>query len=211
MRSPRGSGPSADFGLAAFAKSVIDPRAWSQLLRLIHYYNYSHVKPRRRMALGPGVRIAPNVSFANAERIEIGAGAHVGARCSLWAGNSRGRILIGDHALLGPDVFITASDYQFEPGTPIVDQPKNERDVVVGRGTWLGARVIVVAGVHIGDGCVIGAGSVVTRSLPADTIAVGNPARVIGKRAPGVSLPSDGPRKPADTTQPEGLGGLMSS
>ena len=63
-----------------------------------------------------------------------------------------------------------------------MDQPKLERDVVIGDDVWLGARVIVVAGVEIGDGCIIGASSVVTRSIPAGSIAVGNPARVVGQR-----------------------------
>jgi acetyltransferase-like isoleucine patch superfamily enzyme len=118
--------------------------------------------------------------------------------------------VIGDHTLLGPEVFITASDYQFEFGTPIMDQPKNERDVVIGRDVWLGARAIVAAGVQIGDGCVVGAGSVVTRSLPANTIAAGNPARPIGSRLPGASLPSDGPR-PLATAEAEGGTGPMPS
>ena len=63
-----------------------------------------------------------------------------------------------------------------------MDQPKLERDVVVGDDVWLGARVMVVPGVEIGDGCIIGASSVVTRSVPAGSIAVGNPARVVGRR-----------------------------
>jgi acetyltransferase-like isoleucine patch superfamily enzyme len=61
-------------------------------------------------------------------------------------------------------------------------QPRREADVIIGRDVWLGARVIVLAGVTIGDGCVIGAGSVVTRSLPPNSIAVGAPARVVGER-----------------------------
>ena len=166
----------------AFGLSVIDPRAWSQLLRIVHYYNYSHVRPRRLADIGPGVRMAPNVSLANGERIRIGAFSHIGARCSIWAGDLVGRVTLGRHVLLGPEVFITASNYQTEPGTPVMDQPKVERDVVVGDDVWLGARVMVVAGVEIGDGCIIGASSVVTRSLPAGSIAVGNPARVIGHR-----------------------------
>ena len=63
-----------------------------------------------------------------------------------------------------------------------MDQPKVERDVVIGDDVWLGARVMVVAVVEIGDGCIIGASSVVTRSIPAGSIAVGNPARVVGHR-----------------------------
>jgi acetyltransferase-like isoleucine patch superfamily enzyme len=166
----------------AFGVSLVDPRAWFQVLRMVHYYNYSHVRPRRLADIGPGVRMAPNVSLANGERIKIGAYSHIGARCSIWAGDSVGRITLGRHALLGPEVFITASNYQTEPGTPVMDQPRVERDVIIGDDVWLGARVMVVAGVEIGDGCIIGASSVVTRSIPAGSIAVGNPARVVGQR-----------------------------
>ena len=63
-----------------------------------------------------------------------------------------------------------------------MNQPKLERDVVIGDDVWLGARVMVVAGVEIGDGCIIGASSVVTRSIPAGSIAVGHPARIVGQR-----------------------------
>jgi acetyltransferase-like isoleucine patch superfamily enzyme len=189
VRTTRGnrSRKKPDFGCKAFLRSVSDPRAWLQLLRLIHYFNYSHVRPRRLIRMGPGVRLAPNVSFANGERIEIGAYSEIGAHCSIWAGDSTGRVVLGEHALLGPEVFITASDYQFEAGMPVMYQPKNERDVVIGARVWLGARVIVLAGVNIGDECVIGAGSVVTGTLPAGSIAVGNPARVVGQRSTGTS------------------------
>jgi acetyltransferase-like isoleucine patch superfamily enzyme len=165
-----------------FCLSLVDPRAWFQLFRLLHFYNYDHVGPRRLADIGPGVRMAPNVSLRNGERIKIGAYSHIGGRCSIWAGDSVGRITLGRHALLGPEVFITASNYQTKPGTPVMDQPKLERDVIIGDDVWLGARVIVVAGVEIGNGCIIGASSVVTRSIPAGSIAVGNPARVVGQR-----------------------------
>lgn len=178
----------ASYGAGAFAASVADPRAWAHLARMAHYYNYSHVSPRRHITFGPAVRVAPNASFRNGERITIGAYSHIGTNCYLWAGDSAGRIVLGDHALLGPEVFITASNYQYAPGTPVMDQPRTERDVIIGRDVWLGARVIVVAGVEIGDGCIVGAGSVVTKSLPADSIAVGNPARVVASRS-GRELP----------------------
>jgi acetyltransferase-like isoleucine patch superfamily enzyme len=165
-----------------FGLSLVDPRAWFQLFRLVHYYNYDHVRPRRVADIGSGVRMAPNVSLRNGERIKIGDYSHIGARCSLWAGDSVGRITLGRHALLGPEVFITASNYQTERGTPVVNQARVERGVVIGDDVWLGARVVVVAGVEIGDGCIIGASSVVTRSIPAGSIAVGNPARVVGRR-----------------------------
>jgi hypothetical protein len=90
----------------AFGLSLVDPRAWFQLFRMVHYYNYSHVRPRRLADIGSGVRMAPNVSLANGERIKIGAYSHIGARCSIWAGDSVGRMTLGRHALLGPEVFI---------------------------------------------------------------------------------------------------------
>ena len=175
--SPRKGNRAVAFGL-----SLVDPRAWLHLLRMVHYYNYNHVRPLRAAEIGPGVRMSPNVSLRNGERIKIGAYSHIGGHCSLWAGDSVGRITLGRHALLGPEVFITASNYQTELGTPVMDQPKLERDVVIGDDVWLGARVMVLPGVEICDGCIVGASSVVTRSIPAGSIAVGNPARVVGRR-----------------------------
>lgn len=65
---------------------------------------------------------------------------------------------------------------------PMMHQPKDEKDVVIGDDVWLGAQVLVMPGVTIGDGCVVGAGSVVTRDLPANSIAVGSPAKIVGER-----------------------------
>lgn len=182
MASVQHKKPASSNRALLFGASIVDPRAWAHLLRMVHYYNYSHVQPRRLADIGPGVRMAPNVSMANGERIKIGAYSHIGARCSLWAGNSVGRITLGHHALLGPEVFITAANYRLEPGTPIMDQPMDERDVVIGADVWLGARVVVGAGVEIGEGSVVAAHSFVTRSIPPGSIAGGNPARIIGRR-----------------------------
>jgi len=77
---------------------------------------------------------------------------------------------------------LTASNYGIERGTPVMDQPKQEGDIVLGDDVWLGANVVVTAGVSIGEGAVVGAGAVVTRDLPPYSIAGGVPARVIGER-----------------------------
>lgn len=167
--------------------SVCDPRSYLHLFRLIHYYGYSHVRPRRRMHVGEGTGIAPNVSLRNGERIRLGRGCHIGERCFLWAGDTTGRIDMGDHVSLAPGVFITASDYQFVAGLPFREQPKRELDISIGNDVWLGAGVVVTAGVSIGDGCIVGAGAVVTRDLPAGSIAAGVPARVIGAREPSAN------------------------
>jgi acetyltransferase-like isoleucine patch superfamily enzyme len=162
--------------------TVIDPGTYLHPIRLLHFYGYSHVRPRRKLTLGKGVRLAPNVSIRNGDRITIGGGTHVGEHAYLWAGDDDGAISIGEHCRLGPEVFITASDYGLKPDELIAYQERIERNVVIGSDVWLGARVFVGAGVTIGDGCVVSAGSVVSRSLPPGSIAVGVPARVVRRR-----------------------------
>ena len=68
------------------------------------------------------------------------------------------------------------------PDESIAHQARNERDIVIGNDVWLGARVFVGAGVTIGDGCAVSAGSVVTQSLPPNSVAAGFPARVVRRR-----------------------------
>ena len=183
--------------------TVVDPGTYVHPIRLLHFYGYSHVRPRRKVTLAPGARIAPNVSIRNGERISIGTGTHVGERAYLWAGDSHGRVTIGDHCRLGPEVFISASDYGLQPDELIAYQERNERDVVIGNDVWLGTRVFIGAGVTIGDGCVVSAGSVVSRSLPPGSIAVGVPARIVRRRED--YRPSEPAESPADDTPAEAV------
>ena len=181
--------------LSKAATSLLDVRTYLHAFRLAHFSSYSHVRQVRLLQLGEGVSMAPNVSFRNAERISIGAGSHLGEHSVIWAGNSSGRVVIGEKCLFAPNVTITASNYGIVQGdVAIMDQPKEERDVVIGDGAWLGANVVVLAGVTIGEGAVVAAGAVVTKDLPAQCIAGGVPAKVIGTRplrAPAESAASD--------------------
>ena len=163
-------------------RSVLDLRVYGHAFRLLHFYGYAHVSQVRRLTLGRNVTFAPNVSFRNAERIAIGAGSHIGEYSTLWAGNSTGRITLGEKCLLAPRVTITASNYGIVQGTPVMDQPKIERDIVIGDDVWLGINTVVVAGVTIGDGAIVAAGAVVTKDVPAQAIVAGVPAKVIGVR-----------------------------
>lgn len=175
--------------LSGAIRSLLDPRSLVHGLRLAHFHGYSFVRQVPLIRMGPGVSMAPNVSFRNGERIGIGAGSHIGEFSLIWAGNSTGRIEIGEKCLFGPHVMVTASNYGIERGpVPIMDQPKIEGDVVIGDGAWLGANAVVLAGVTIGAGAVVAAGAVVTKNVPAFAIVGGVPARVIGERPTGQNV-----------------------
>ncbi|MDH4143852.1 MAG: acyltransferase [Acidimicrobiia bacterium] len=177
-------------------RSLTDPRLVVHLARLAHYVNYSHVSQRRLATIGCGARVAPNVSFANGERVQIGARSNIGARCHLWAGNRHGRVIVGPDCLLGPEVFLTASNYRPGATEPVLAAPTEESDVVIGAGAWLGARAMVLAGCRIGCGAIVGAGAVVTGDVADFTIVAGVPARVVGTRRP------IGPSSSSDATPP---------
>ena len=166
-------------------RSFSDLRTYSHALRLVHFSYYSHVGQVRKIRLGKNVQMAPNVSFRNGERITIGDGSHLGEFDVIWAGNTTGSITLGRKCLLGPHVTLTASNYGIVQGQPVMDQDKVEQDITLGEDVWLGANVVVLAGVRIGDGAVVAAGAVVTKDLPAQCIAAGVPARVIGTRPAG--------------------------
>jgi len=113
--------------------------------------------------------------------LRIGDDTYIGPHCVLGAG---GGIVLGKHVMLGAYVQLLAEDHAFsDPSQPIDRQGVTRRGITVGDGCWLGNSVIVLDGVHIGEGTVVGAGSVVTRDLPQRSVAVGNPARVIKERA----------------------------
>lgn len=88
------------------------------------------------------------------------------------------RITIGDDVQMGPNVQLLT------PTHPVAAGPRRAkweaaRPITIGDNVWLGGGVIVLPGVTIGDNTVVGAGAVVTRDLPANVVAVGNPARII--------------------------------
>jgi len=162
--------------------SLLDPRAWIHLIKIVNYYNYTHVAPLRKIVFAGAGNVSPDTVFQNPERIEIGHRVRIGSRCHLWAGPSSGRILIGDDVLFGPEVMITAASYRHDLGSPVTDQPMAEADVVIGNDVWLATRAIILPGTSIGDGSIIAAGAVVRGSYPPMSIIAGSPARVVSHR-----------------------------
>ena len=115
--------------------------------------------------------------FANwgGHHVHLGSNIYVNAGLKLVDDT---HIYIGDCTMLGPNVVIATAGHPIEPTLRSKGMQYN-LPVRIGRNCWLGAGVIVMPGVTIGDNSVIGAGSVVTKDIPANVVAVGNPCRVL--------------------------------
>ena len=88
------------------------------------------------------------------------------------------QVTIGDRTLIGPNVSIYAAGHPIAPEDRATGWEFGA-EVHIGKDVWIGGSCVILAGVTIGDGAVVGAGSVVTRDVPPNSIAVGNPARVL--------------------------------
>ena len=89
-----------------------------------------------------------------------------------------GHIYVGDKVMFGPNVTIATANHPIEPTLRAKGLQYN-KDVHIEENVWIGAGVIVIPGVHIGKNSVIGAGSVVTKDIPENVVAVGNPCRIL--------------------------------
>ncbi len=151
---------------------------------LMAAYNSTSVRQgglRRRLleellgSIGEGTEIRPPLY------VDYGAHLTIGARCFANFGLVAldvAAIGIGDDVQIGPNVQLLTPTHPVEPG-PRRDKWEAAAPITIGDNVWLGGGAIVLAGVTIGDNTVVGAGAVVTRDLPANVVAVGNPARVV--------------------------------
>ncbi len=158
-----------------------------QAVCLERLYEYNHTRPsqnKEREALlkemfaeiGEGVYLEPPF-HANWAGHHVHMGKNVYANFNLTLVDD-GEIYIGDYTMIGPNVTIATA------GHPVLPELRQEAyqfniPVHIGKNVWIGAGVIILPGVTVGDNTVIGAGSVVTKDIPSDVVAVGNPCRVL--------------------------------
>lgn len=127
-----------------------------------------------------GLIIATNVKIRNPQNLEVGIDVVITENAFINAGGS---VTIGDNTIIGPYVKIWSINHRYESLTiPIWKQGWEKHPVKIGQGVWIGAGAIILPGVTIGEGAVIGAGAVIPKDIPAYSIAVGNPGRVVGSR-----------------------------
>lgn len=107
------------------------------------------------------------------KNISIGKNVFINSGCKF---QDQGGITIEDGVLIGHNVTLLTLNHEEDPARR---QNLHAAPVTIGRNAWLGANVTVLPGVTIGEGAIIGAGAVVTKDVPANTVAVGVPAKVI--------------------------------
>jgi maltose O-acetyltransferase len=126
-------------------------------------------------SLGESAFVKPPLYVDYGEQISIGARTFINYNLTAL---DVAPINIGADCQFGPNIQLLTPTHPVE-AQPRRDKLEAAKPIIIGDNVWLGGGVIVCPGVTIGDNSVIGAGSVVTRDLPADVVAVGNPARVL--------------------------------
>ena len=160
-----------------------------QLLCLEKLYDFNATRPleqeKRKMLLkdmfaeiGEDCYIEPPLR-SNWGGHHVHFGNHVYANFGLTLVDDT-HIYVGDNTMFGPNVVVATAGHPILPALREKGYQYNA-SVHIGKNCWLGAGVIIVPGITIGDNVVVGAGSVVTKDLPDDVVAVGNPCRVLRK------------------------------
>ena len=126
----------------------------------------------------PSFRLFPPFYTDFGKNIRIGRNVFVNAGCHF---QDHGGVVLGDGCQIGHNVVFATLNHGMAPADRHTTYPA---PIVLGKNVWVGSNSTIVPGVTVGDNAVIGAGSVVTRDVPADTVVAGVPARPIRKTEP---------------------------
>lgn len=140
----------------------------------------SFVKIYKDNTIGDNTYIGENVELRCNRKNKI----IIGSNCTINRSSLiMGMVTIGNDCLISPQCAVVGSNHVFSDIDQLIrKQGIISKSVIIGNNVWLGAQVTVLDGVTIGSNSIIGAGSVVTKSIPANAIAVGNPCKVIKYR-----------------------------
>ena len=142
----------------------------------------SRIRGSENMIIGSDVSIkAP--SYIYAEEGELVIKSRIRVNSNVVIGASHGHVVIGNDVLIGPNVVIRASNHGATGGQPIRSQGHIRGSITIGNDVWIGANCIILDGAVIGDGCILGAGSLCNGYIEPGTIAFGSPAKSKMQRA----------------------------
>jgi acetyltransferase-like isoleucine patch superfamily enzyme len=134
-----------------------------------------------RIELGNQILLGRNTILScNKSEINIGSFVSIGPFCFFV---SKSLISIGSNVSIGSGSHLMGGGHKFDDlDKPIIRQERTSQGIVVSDNVWIGSQVVVLDGVTLGEGCIVGAGAVVTKDVPAYSIAAGIPAKVIRSR-----------------------------
>ena len=125
--------------------------------------------------IGEKVIISNDLIVAGAENITIGSNVYIGPRSLIYT--TRAQLVIGNHVMCGPELMIITGDHRmdlkdkyFDEITDEMKLPENDQPVTIKDNVWIGARVLILKGVTIGEGSVIAGGAVVIKDVPPYSI-----------------------------------------
>lgn len=152
----------------------------SRIQDLLSYLSRYILVKRFKASIGNAVRIHFSVKVISPKNLRLGKNSFIGQGCYFDASDY---ITIGENTLIAPNVFIATRNHQFDDRIrPIKKQGYVYRPVIIGNDCWVGFGAKIMPGVVLGDGCVVAAGSVVTKSIAEYSIVAGVPAKIIGER-----------------------------
>lgn len=127
---------------------------------------------------GNNVVVFQGVYLLNSQNLTIGSNVSIQPMCYLECGNKGDGIIIGSDVSIGHGATLMATSHNFSDlAIPIRDQGVVCEGVTISDNVWIGAKAVVLSGVHVSKGCILGAGTVVTKDTDANGIYVGVPAR----------------------------------
>lgn len=165
------------------------PRLWIKWFVNPFYHKKgkgARIRPRTRLDVVPWNKfeLGEDSTIEDFSAINNGVGpVIIGDRTKIGLSNTIiGPVTIGNDIRLAQNITLSGLNHNYEDiNLPIHVQGVSTAPITIGDGTWIGANVVVLAGVTIGKNCVIAAGSVVTKDIESYAVAVGNPARVLKK------------------------------
>ncbi|MEL6495022.1 MAG: acyltransferase [Cyanobacteria bacterium J06623_7] len=152
----------------------LDGYVWMRQIEIPR--NYADIWLEASCALDRGVTLIAGGEPFEKAKIEIASHTYINRNTIIDAIDL---VRIGRDCAIGPNCYITDHDHGLDSRFAPLQQPMIARKTIIGDRVWLGANVTVLKGVQIGHDAVIGAGSVVTKNIPEQAIAVGIPAKVV--------------------------------